>query len=182
MSAERFRKEKMFLILVYGIVFLLSFYIDSYAESVFKILRSPLLDFLMAVFSSYLIVGAAVLIYLILFFRRKERKAANRMLTGFLLTFIASFLIKMLVARVRPSGIAFIPLLNIPDFSFPSMHSALAFSTLPVVERHFKKIRGWWMLGCFLVMISRLYFGVHYLSDVVGGMLLGLVVGSIFSK
>jgi len=163
-----------------------SFLLDGYVLRFFTYLResfrSNILDLVMGIFSSYLIAGAVLVLYLMLLVKRRDARIANLALGGFAATFLISFLIKVLFARARPSPMPDIPLLRVPDFSFPSMHAALAFSTLPFVKRHFKRQSELWMAGCCLVAFSRLYFSVHYLSDVVGGILLGLAVGGAFLR
>ena len=64
---------------------------------------------------------------------------------------------------------------------FPSGHatSAAAFwTTLPFMAK-----KGWlWILGVLtitLIMISRLYLGVHFLADVLGGFLSGIIIMAI---
>ena len=60
------------------------------------------------------------------------------------------------------------------------MHSASAFAAIPILNREFPKIKWFWILFALLVAFSRLYLGVHYLSDVIFGIILGLAVGDIF--
>jgi len=77
--------------------------------------------------------------------------------------------IKMSVNRTRPDG---------STLSFPSGHSASAFATATVLQRHF----GWkaglpaYALASY-VATSRLETGRHYLSDVTFGAFLGIVAG-----
>lgn len=85
--------------------------------------------------------------------------------------------IKNVVGRPRPTDI-----LVTPDFgSFPSGHSAnaaLIATTLGVIFW-----RTWvWIAGAvytLLMMLSRTYLGAHWISDTVGGMLVGIGVGVI---
>lgn len=85
--------------------------------------------------------------------------------------------IKNLVGRPRP-----IDILVTPDFgSFPSGHSAnaaLIATTLGIIFW-----RTWvWVVGALysvLMMLSRTYLGAHWISDTVGGMLIGVGVAVI---
>jgi undecaprenyl-diphosphatase len=86
-------------------------------------------------------------------------------------------LIKRLFERARPSFDD--PLLTLTTFSFPSGHTAgamLFYGTLSAYllsRTHSPRVRNaWlalWLLMVIIVGFSRMYLGVHYLSDVLGG-------------
>lgn len=88
---------------------------------------------------------------------------------------------KALFHRARPLAES-IYLLNVPaSFSFPSGHamcSAGVFAGLAVVAQRLGRGRAWSHVAsafCVLLLLgvgaSRIYFGVHFASDVVGGQL-----------
>ena len=128
-------------------------------------------------------------------------------LAGALLTFgfcdQFSNLIKAAVGRIRPLHDEFMVAhgLNILEkgggFSFFSAHSAnsfgLAFSTFVGMKLcltsngsampKWLKTYGYWMyFWAFMVAISRIFVGKHYLGDVIVGIIVGSLAGYAFSR
>ncbi|MCA9759109.1 MAG: phosphatase PAP2 family protein [Candidatus Eisenbacteria bacterium] len=89
--------------------------------------------------------------------------------TSLLATSAAALAIKVSVRRTRPNG---------GPYSFPSGHTAVAFTTATVLEEHFG-----WRIGipayaaAGLTGIARMEDRKHFLSDVVAGATIGIVVG-----
>lgn len=63
---------------------------------------------------------------------------------------------------------------------FPSLHTALMFSAIPIISCYFRKLLIPWGIAAFLIAFSRIYVGVHFLSDILGGIAVGLLSGEIF--
>lgn len=93
----------------------------------------------------------------------------------------ATLILKELVARSRPD-IVYQAYLE-TGYSFPSAHAALAgafygfciYLTWRMIPSQPWRIAGAVFLGALIIVIafSRIYLGVHYLSDVVAGLILG---------
>jgi len=107
---------------------------------------------------------------------------------------VLMFLLKLLFHRQRPSpyfGIA-----TPRDFSFPSGHALVAFcfwGVLAVIvsteQRRLASRIAMWVLAVAMVLgigLSRIYLGVHYPSDVLGGYLAAVVwvtgVGVVYRR
>jgi len=87
--------------------------------------------------------------------------------------------IKDFVHRPRPFLMikGLVPLITPHGFSFPSGHATLAMAMAVVLSYHFPKTRSPIFILAVLIGFSRVYFGVHYLSDVLAGFFLGAVLG-----
>lgn len=163
----------------------ISFIFDKNVAMAFSGLRNPILDFVMiavVVSSIYLIVLlTTVFVFL------SERKELIKYWFSFALTLAVMILIKMVFHRERPfQALDFtVPAMLIKssyslwDFSFPSNHSALSSVSTPFLKGKFLII---WIVIAALIIFSRLYFGLHYLSDAVAGIMIGLAVPFLVRK
>src|SRR5271169_1480269 len=65
-----------------------------------------------------------------------------------------------------------------PDrFSFPSGHTMSAFSIALVVSYFYPGLEGPLFFLAISIAVSRIVLGMHFLSDVLAGMILGVVLG-----
>lgn len=135
---------------------------------------------------SYLGIGAVILIFAtcILFLHNKRK--IMLLWLSFAATSAVAVLLKVLINRARPFTLGF-STLNLLirssyttwDSSFPSFHAAIAFAALPFFEG---KLRIFWFIFACLVAFSRVFFSLHYASDVIAGALIGYAISSIFAK
>ncbi|MDO5816026.1 MAG: phosphatase PAP2 family protein [Eubacteriales bacterium] len=107
--------------------------------------------------------------------RRTGIVALLSMTIGFLIT---NLLLKNIVARPRPfdTYTEIIPLITRPtDFSFPSGHTCASFACALVFFRMLPEKYGIpAVILAGMVAFSRLYLGVHYPGDVLGGFLVAV--------
>lgn len=102
-----------------------------------------------------------------------------------LLAWIFSTVLKRVFDRERPSHAieGFKQIIPPPTCgSFPSGHTASSFAffiALVFVGHPLALLVGIWAI---LVSFSRLYLGVHYTSDIVGGIFLGFISASVLTK
>ena len=97
---------------------------------------------------------------------------------------ISNVILKQLIARVRPCDINTAVELLIPrptDYSFPSGHTSSSFAAGIVIFFKDKLIGSFALILAAAIAFSRLYLYVHYPSDVVAGIIIGIAIG-IFTR
>jgi undecaprenyl-diphosphatase len=103
--------------------------------------------------------------------------AALAVLTG-QLTFRV---VKRIIGRERPCATephVWSVLLPPDRFSFPSGHSITAFACATTLGLFYPALLIGLMFCALSVAASRVILGLHYLSDVVAGMLIGILIGT----
>ena len=130
-------------------------------------------------------VGIAwIILTIILLLIPKTRKAGAYMAVALIADLIiCNAILKPIVARPRPYSINKTIKLLLPplrDYSFPSGHTAASFASVSALYFAGRKRLA---VGAFVVSIliafSRMYLYVHYPTDVLGGLIIGLLCGWI---
>ena len=156
-------------------------------------LRTDAFDFLMPYVSAINNAGLlSILAVILLITWAKYRKVG---ITAFLSlateAFIVNVLLKNCTARTRPYVVneSLLLLGHIPnDFSFPSGHTGAAFAVATVLFLYGKegsipkKCAAWAVAAAVLIAVSRLYNAAHYPTDVLAGMLIGMLTGVLAYK
>lgn len=148
-------------------------------------IHTPRLDKTLAFITS---LGNAGIIWIVLavvlLILPKTRKAGIIVAAALLMDLIlCNLILKNLVARVRPYDVntAIAILIKKPlDFSFPSGHTAASFAAMTAL--FLAKMKKAWIAALILAVLiafSRLYFYVHYPTDVLGGAVVGILSGII---
>lgn len=138
------------------------------------------LDFLMPIISNLGNNGFIwIIISLILIFNKKYRYVGVVTLTILLTaTILGEGIIKHIVQRPRPSIYidAASLLVKVPNsYSFPSGHTATAFGAALVLGKYFKRYKYFIYFFACIMGFSRVYLFVHYPSDVIAGIVLGII-------
>lgn len=142
---------------------------------------TPILKFLtMLGDHGMLWIGIALLLILI---KRTRPIGATAGASLAINALLVNVLIKNIVARTRPyeviDGLTRL-VGEQSDFSFPSGHTSSAFSVAVVIFLLMPKKYGVpALIVATLIAYSRLYVGVHYPSDVIGGLIVGILVAVI---
>lgn len=128
-----------------------------------------------------LLISCGVLLVL---WRLNKRVQVAYFAGAMLIASVVVVVAKIIIGRTRPLGI-----IEENGYSFPSGHALVAAVFFPLIIYCFKYyIKNIWLrrifiasmlIGVILVGLSRLYMGVHYLTDVFGGFVIGALISSI---
>lgn len=160
---------------------------DSTILNWFQTIQNPILTPIMKIFTILGEGGAVwIILGLILLIQNKTRKTGMAVLISLLFCLIVgNLLLKNIAARPRPCWRS--PevdmLISIPkDYSFPSGHTMSSFAAAMSVFLWKKR---WGLLagaGAVLVASSRMYFYVHYPTDILAGLLIGTLLAILAGK
>lgn len=143
--------------------------------------------FLNAVMPVITLLGDAgifwIAIAVVLMFFPKTRKIGFGMGAALLMGLVVcNIMLKPMIARIRPYdyqlehfGVTIKLLIDAQhDFSFPSGHTIASFEAATVILLHNKKFGIPAMVLACLIAFSRLYLYVHYPTDVIASVILGI--------
>lgn len=147
----------------------------------FQELHTPFLDRLVPAFTSLGDKGwIFIVLGIVLFCVKKTRRMGTAVLLSLAAgAIVGNLFLKNLVMRDRPCWIdTAVPLLiaNPTDYSFPSGHTLAAFETafsIFYVNRRWGSVL---LIFAFAMALSRLYLFVHFPTDVLSGMALGVFI------
>lgn len=182
-KAKNKKISLLLVILVICALLILSFRFDFEIVKFANTLRNPLLDTFM-LWITY--AGSTISILFILtslfMWHKRKRRWIIPLWMSLLFSFIIISILKFFIARQRPYQLGIITLSILKssffwDSSFPSLHAAAAFSALPILDKEFPRFKSVWLVFALLVAFSRIYFALHYLSDVLIGAFIGYSIG-----
>lgn len=150
-------------------------------------LRSSVMDAL-AIFFEY--AGSHgeiwIVITLLLLIRPQTRRAGLSMALALILyLIIGDGILKPFFARPRPCDINSAVTLLVPrpnGHSFPSGHTSSAFAAASALFWQNRKLGIPALVLAAFIGFTRLYLYVHFPTDVLGGVLLGLALGTVAAK
>ncbi len=187
------------ILLAFGAVLDKTFYgFDMWVFHFFGSMQNTFLTYVAKFFTTFgdegFIIPLAIFAVVLCLFKRTRKFGVSLLFAIAIGTIVTNVLVKPMVLRLRPyntlQGSAdywkwYIGAgsLSESDYSFPSGHTTAAFELATAMFLCFKsdKKKIAWLLPVIAVctMGSRVYLMVHYASDVIGGMIVGIVSGVV---
>lgn len=167
----------LILFLIFCIVIFFDNYLIQFSQKIRIGFLNPLFTFLGG-------AGGLILLIIIvsLFFWLEKKEKLPIWLASLLLAGALGLILKYLILRPRPFLVEEItPLLYKSSPSFPSNHANLAATFLPFFSQ-LPQTKWWALILSLLIMMTGYYNGVHYLGDVLGGILVGSLTGHLLNK
>lgn len=151
-------------------------------------LHFPLLNYIMIFITS---LGNGGLIWIVaalfLIFQNKnmlKREGFTIAVALIIFSVLGLLILKPIIARPRPFVAQGVDILikEPMGFSFPSGHTGSSFAAASVIYFYNKKRGLLALILATLIAFSRMYLFVHYPSDIVGGLILGIISSRIAIK
>lgn len=176
-------KRGWILLLIFAVLLLLTFFFDNSLLRRGVGLRFSWLDGVMLYLTDFGMLFFAVMLAFSLIYQSKFRWLAM-LAISLALSFEISYLLKLIFQTPRPYftlELATIPLTQASGYSFPSLHSAFCLGIIPflgkIYSERWKQLLA--MLIALTIALSRAYLGVHYISDILAGGLIGFLFSQL---
>ena len=146
--------------------------------------KSPAADWLIIAVAKYLIflVGVSILMWAI--YNWKKQKDIQKVFASVVAAYAITIIISFIFYRPRPFiELGLTPLIaHSANSSFPSRHAAASFAMAQSIFLCNKKFGVILIMIAVLISISRVFAGLHYVSDILAGAIIGIGVPLIINK
>ena len=187
----KLKKKRIFIWILIAFAVIASLYLDNTLVRDVSFLRNNVLDkvFLVITYLSSEITIFVIVTALFLW-RDNKRRWILPLWATLGVSAIVSFVLKITIQRARPFQMGIVSLLSVLqeashdiwNFSFPSSHAMLAFCVVPILAEQYPKLKKGWIAIAILIALSRVYLGLHFVSDVISGAFMGYLIGFMVVK
>ena len=136
--------------------------------------------------SFYVLAILALIAVVLIWFVAKNKRTSLFYAVCFAVVCISNLLLKILIQRIRPD----LMIINEVGYSFPSGHAMMSFAFFVLAMHYVYKfvknkplkilLISVFALIIVLIGFSRIYLGVHYLTDIIAGWLISFVIIQAF--
>ncbi len=185
---KKMKKEKLYAITL--VCLLISFFYDKQIISIVVQNRIGWMNgFIIWITNPWTAITLFLLMTTLFLWEERKREWIPPLWISIAATSAITVIMKMIISRPRPFETLTLPLIQGAHYTFaawntafPSLHTAAVFSLVPILDKEFPKIKWFWIALAVLISLSRVYIGVHYLSDVIAGAFIGVLVSNIIIK
>lgn len=155
---------------------------DIYIQKIFDEIRNPNYTKLLSIMSDLLGAYIPIIILVIMLLMFNKKVYFKVQFVSYMFTLFMTVLLKNVIQRQRPT----LELVSKMDiFSFPSGHTLTSFvfyyllAYIMSVNYDKKTKISYNIIATIIVStvaMTRLYLGVHYITDIIGGVLFGIII------
>jgi undecaprenyl-diphosphatase len=145
------------------------------------------LDYLGMFFAQYFeyFLWLAMALFLVFRFKKYWKMVLEAVIAALFTRFVLVEVIRWIWFRPRPFvALNFVPLISYSakEASFPSGHASFYFALSTIVYCYNKKAGVLFYIASFLIVLARVFVGIHWPSDILAGAFLGILIGWILNK
>lgn len=151
--------------------------VDNYIlHGINKYLKNKYLDKIMPIITSLGNMGMIWIIFAgVLLMNQKYRVIGNSVILALMVsTTVGEGIVKHIVKRNRPFD-SWCLIQKPMTYSFPSGHTFSSFAAAEILSMYFDGYKMVFIGLAFLIAFSRLYLNVHYPTDVICGIIMGIL-------
>ena len=118
-------------------------------------------------------------------FKKYWRAISEAFIGAFFVRFVLVEILSRVHFRARPFVFNDVNLLIPYDpakTAFPSGHASFYFALSTIVYGYNKKVGILFFVASFLIVIGRVFAGLHWPTDIIAGAVIGIVMGIILNK